>query len=444
MATVGAVTLPQEVEEITTRYRAQGGEDVRAAFVIGSAALGDWWPGESDIDMVAIVDSVDPAREGRLRDIHARVRADLGGAAPDLEVLYLTAGDLAQAPAQVGSRPHHRSGLLRRDAEMSTPVIWHSLAQHAVPIGETVELGEIWLDDSELREWCRSNLVSYWAGWAARGAQPATRGGMALLADWAVAWCVLGVLRLRHTIDTGAITSKSGAGHWALEALRLDASERGLVEEALSLRRAAPHAEAGADRAHAAERRDQVAAFLRRIIDDSSPASVGSAHAPRRRPSRRHPRARGRPRRHLLSPPPARLRRGQRARIGASHYVVPPGARQMPVHVHGDEEEIFFVLSGDGLGYELEGQDPDGQAVTYRVAAGDTIVHRPDARPHTFLAGDNGLELIAFGSGSETSITYLPRAGVMWCGPRWVPVDAPHPFAAEAAAGPVQAPGSGG
>ena len=127
-------------------------------------------------------------------------------------------------------------------------------------------------------------------------------------------------------------------------------------------------------------------------------------------------------------------------RIGASHYVVPPGARQMPVHVHGDEEEIFFVIAGDGLGYELEGQDPGGAALSYRVAAGDTIVHRPDVRPHTFLAGDNGLELIAFGNGSETSITYLPRAGVMWCGPRWVPVDAPHPFTAEAAAGPVQPP----
>jgi uncharacterized cupin superfamily protein len=127
-------------------------------------------------------------------------------------------------------------------------------------------------------------------------------------------------------------------------------------------------------------------------------------------------------------------------RVGASHYVVPPNARQMPVHVHGDEEEIFFVLSGDGLGYELQGQDPEGEAITYPVAAGDTVVHRPDRAPHTFLAGENGLELIAFGSGSETSITYLPRAGVMWCGPRWVPVDAPHPFVAEAAAGPLRAP----
>ncbi len=208
MATVGAVvSLPQEVMEITTRYRAAGGEDVLAAFVIGSAALGDWWAGTSDIDMVALVDSIDPAYDQRLRDIHAHVRADLGGAAPDLEVLYLTDGDLAQAPAQVGSRPHHRSGLVRRDADMSTPVVWHSLAQHAVPVGDPVELGELWLDDSELGEWCRSSL-------------------------------------------------------------ELDPGERALVEEAISLRRAAPDA-GPHDGRDAAERRERVVAFLRRIIDES-------------------------------------------------------------------------------------------------------------------------------------------------------------------------------
>ena len=134
----------------------------------------------------------------------------------------------------------------------------------------------------------------------------------------------------------------------------------------------------------------------------------------------------------------ARRRLGAAAgtrRIGASLYVVPPGARQMPVHVHGDEEEIFFVLSGDGLGYEKG----DG----YEIGAGDVIVHPPSGRPHTFLAGEAGLELLAFGSGSDTSITFLPRAKVMWCGPRWVPLDAPHPFRAEGLAGRLQAPEPG-
>ena len=119
-------------------------------------------------------------------------------------------------------------------------------------------------------------------------------------------------------------------------------------------------------------------------------------------------------------------------RIGASVYVVAPGARQMPVHVHGDEEEIFYVLSGGGLGFE--------KGEGYTVGAGDVIVHPPRGRPHTFLAGDAGLELLAFASGTDTSITFLPRAGVMWCGPRWVPLDAPHPFRAEGLAGPLTRP----
>ncbi len=79
------------------------------------------------------------------------------------------------------------------------------------------------------------------------------------------------------------------------------------------------------------------------------------------------------------------------ARIGASVYEVAPGARQMPVHVHGDEEEIFFVLGGDGLSWQ--------RRAACVVTAGDTIVHVPGGDPHTFLAGDDGLELLAFASG---------------------------------------------
>ena len=108
------------------------------------------------------------------------------------------------------------------------------------------------------------------------------------------------------------------------------------------------------------------------------------------------------------------------ARIGASWFEVAAGRRQMPVHVHGEEEEIFYVLAGGGLGWE--------QGEAYPIAEGDTIVHRPNGRPHTFLAGDGGLTLLAFDSGSESSLTFLPRAGMMWAGPRWVPPDRPNPF----------------
>jgi uncharacterized cupin superfamily protein len=123
------------------------------------------------------------------------------------------------------------------------------------------------------------------------------------------------------------------------------------------------------------------------------------------------------------------------ARIGASLYVVPPHARQMPVHVHADEEEIFYVLSGGGLSWQRDG--------ACAVGPGDVVVQPPRGQPHTFLAGDEGLELLAFASGTDTSITYLPRAKTMWCGARWVPLDGPHPFRAEGQAGPLERPEPG-
>lgn len=118
--------------------------------------------------------------------------------------------------------------------------------------------------------------------------------------------------------------------------------------------------------------------------------------------------------------------------VGLSRYVVPPGARSMPVHRHADEEEIFHVLAGDGLVW-IDGE-------THAVHAGDTIVHRAGGPPHTIAAGAIELDVLAFGSGSPTGLTYLPRPKVFWAGPHWLPADSPHPFAAEAACGPLELP----
>ena len=63
------------------------------------------------------------------------------------------------------------------------------------------------------------------------------------------------------------------------------------------------------------------------------------------------------------------------ARAGLSRYKLGPGERAMPVHVHADEEEIFYVLGGSGLSWQ------DGR--TYTVRAGDCIVHRRNAESHT-------------------------------------------------------------
>ena len=130
-----------------------------------------------------------------------------------------------------------------------------------------------------------------------------------------------------------------------------------------------------------------------------------------------------------------RLRIGHRAgaqQVGLSRYVLPPGARSMPVHAHADEEEIFHVLAGRGLVW-IDG-------VVHPVAAGDTIVHAAGGPAHTILAADTELDVLSFGSGSPTGLTYLPRPQVFWAGTHWLPAEAPHPFEAEAACGPLELP----
>jgi len=119
-------------------------------------------------------------------------------------------------------------------------------------------------------------------------------------------------------------------------------------------------------------------------------------------------------------------------RAGLSRYRLAAGERAMPAHVHADEEEIFYVLAGDGLSWQ------DGR--TYAVRAGDCVLHRADAEVHTIVGAGEGLDVLAFGCGSPTGLTWLPRARSWWNGPHWLPHDGPNPFDAEEAAGPIDLP----
>ena len=63
--------------------------------------------------------------------------------------------------------------------------------------------------------------------------------------------------------------------------------------------------------------------------------------------------------------------------VGLSRYRLAAGERAMPVHVHADEEEIFYVLDGSGVSWQ--------HGRTYEVRAGDCVLHRAGAEPHTIV-----------------------------------------------------------
>ena len=123
--------------------------------------------------------------------------------------------------------------------------------------------------------------------------------------------------------------------------------------------------------------------------------------------------------------------------VGVKRIEVDPGMWSTPLHLEGAEEEIFYVLAGSGVSVQSDGDD----TLAYEVRASDCLVHLPLENAHTLQAGDDGIDVLAFGQRVYAGgVTWLPRAGVAWLGVTWAPVgvEEDHPWTREAAAGPPE------
>jgi uncharacterized cupin superfamily protein len=100
--------------------------------------------------------------------------------------------------------------------------------------------------------------------------------------------------------------------------------------------------------------------------------------------------------------------------VGVNRIDLEQGEVSTPAHVHGADDEIFFVLAGSGLSWQ------DGR--THEARANDCLVHKPRAEAHTLRAGDDGLSVLAFGNRTYLGGAYLPQVGVRWLLPSWAEV----------------------
>jgi uncharacterized cupin superfamily protein len=73
--------------------------------------------------------------------------------------------------------------------------------------------------------------------------------------------------------------------------------------------------------------------------------------------------------------------------VTVNRIEVDPGRWSSPAHV--DDEEIVYVLGGSGISWQ------GGKA--YEIGPGDCVVHRARGAPHTLRAGDEGLDVLAYG-----------------------------------------------
>jgi uncharacterized cupin superfamily protein len=99
---------------------------------------------------------------------------------------------------------------------------------------------------------------------------------------------------------------------------------------------------------------------------------------------------------------------------GVQRIQLADGEVSTPAHVHGADEEIFFVLAGSGLSWQ--------NGLTYEIRAGDCLVHAPGAEAHTLRGGPDGLDVLAFGTRTRVGGAHLPRVGTRWLNPSWAEV----------------------
>ena len=80
-------------------------------------------------------------------------------------------------------------------------------------------------------------------------------------------------------------------------------------------------------------------------------------------------------------------------------------------------------------------------ARTYEVGAGDCILHLAEEEAHTLVAGDDGLDVLAFGAAARTPRSPSSRAPGRVAGPALASAaTGRNPFEREAAAGPLELP----
>ncbi|WP_436522006.1 nucleotidyltransferase domain-containing protein [Actinoplanes sp. HUAS TT8] len=177
---------------------------VEGLYLHGSIALGDYRPGVSDIDFVAVTSA--PAAPDLLRRLHRSLPRR-----PHLDGIFVTRDDLRRDPATLPPGPaiHENRVLAATDFERNL-VTWHVLAQGGVAV-RGPQHPEIFTDWPALAARTRDNLESYWRPWTRR-----MRTHPAALTAAAVSWGVLGVARLRNTLEAGRVTAKTDAGEFAV------------------------------------------------------------------------------------------------------------------------------------------------------------------------------------------------------------------------------------
>jgi hypothetical protein len=199
-------------------------------YLHGSLALGAFSPTFSDIDFISVVSRRCTENDvEHLRNVHATVarehpRWEMSGS-------YLMWEDLGRSEEAIPLGPCYHDSVLNPAGHHDLSfVTWWVLKNRGIAlVGPQLQDLDFAVDWERLLTGMHKNLNTYWKNFTCQPKRMAW-----LLTDFGIQWTVLGVLRQYYTFRENDITSKTGAGEYALE--HLPARWHRIIREAIHIR----------------------------------------------------------------------------------------------------------------------------------------------------------------------------------------------------------------
>lgn len=222
--------IPTPIQPLLNEFISQTGQQLPGLLIYfyleGSVALGGFNEHFSDIDFVAILQhKLTQAEIEILRSIHQQIEKNFPR--------WRLSGSYLLADFNRSGEPnlHYHDGFLRDDAHFIVNSVegWILKNFGINLLGPPPETLPITIDWNLLISEMRQNLNTYWRKWTR---QPDRF--VVLLTDWGVQWAVLGVLRQFYSFREHSITTKTGAGEYALTCLPVRWHR--LIQEAINIR----------------------------------------------------------------------------------------------------------------------------------------------------------------------------------------------------------------
>lgn len=232
--------VPVKVKEVLNDYFKEVNERLpnlmESFYLLGSVSLGAYQDGMSDIDFYAVI-----KRKLKNNDVEVlkQVHQDMMKKYPQssMDGMYVTREDLDGRNEGFQSCPYFNEGKLQMFRAFHR--YWidaYQLKTYGIVIkGLPIETYNIPIDWNQLKVNLVGNINSYWKNWTKRCERVTSLQFPGLFVSGSmIEWGVLGVTRLYYSIKEENITSKVGAGEYALQNVPVKYHQ--IIQESIRIR----------------------------------------------------------------------------------------------------------------------------------------------------------------------------------------------------------------